>query len=494
MYSTKNKLVKVEEYTQLLSQLGNLLYTSNEIQIDSRQVSSGDIFCAYPGGSVDGRSFISNVTSKSPSVILYENPYDIDKDICSFGIKNLQQYVGVLAANKHDNPSQKMLTIGVTGTNGKTSISHWLNQAFNQINYKTAIIGTTGCGIYPDVVDLSATTPNPVTLQKLFTDFHEQKVNLVAMEVSSHALHQGRVNGVHFDSAIFTNLTQDHLDYHGTFEEYFKAKEQLFYWQGLKHAVINIDDEYGSKLYNSLVNDNNKELKIFSCGIDNQADIQAQNIKLTLNGMTFDLVFDNQTVSIQTKVIGLFNVYNLLAVFATLIAHNVSLAEIQVIAKNLTPVVGRMDAIIKPNQPLVVVDYAHTPDALEKALSTLKEIPHDKLYCVFGCGGNRDKTKRPLMGNVSFNYADFSYVTSDNPRSENPKDIIEEIVANANNQASFTQIENRKDAIVQALANAKSNDIVLIAGKGHETYQEIEGVKHHFSDFEIVNDYYDGKK
>lgn len=490
MYSIKNKLVNLNDFTQLQQQLGNLLYTCHEIQLDSRQVIENDIFCAYPGVSVDGRNFIPLVASNSPCAIIYDLPYECHVYAVSFGIQNLQQYVGMLAAYKYDTPSAKLLTIGVTGTNGKTSISHWLNQAFNQLEYTTAIIGTTGCGIYPDVVDLSATTPDPATLQKLFNRFYQSKVDLVAIEVSSHALHQGRVNGLVFDSAIFTNLTQDHLDYHGTMDEYFNAKKQLFFWHNLKYAIINIDDAYGQQLLDNLNSNNSASLQIITYAIDCHADLQASNIRLMLSGLVFDLHYQSKVIQIKTKVIGLFNVYNLLAVFASLVSHGVKLKQLPEIALNLTPVVGRMDALIYPNKPLVVIDYAHTPDALEKALTTLNEIEHRKLFCVFGCGGNRDKSKRSIMGEIAINKADYSYVTSDNPRFENPQDIINEITQGMSGKQNYEIVVNRHDAIIKALTMATAKDIVLIAGKGHETYQEIEGIKHYFNDAQLVKEFY----
>lgn len=485
MFSTKNKLIVDRDFSQLCEQLGLLLSKDHKIVIDSRKVFSGDIFCAYPGSIVDGRRFINNTLINNPAAIIMEDGIDIDINIPYFKIYNLMQYIGLLASKVANSPSQSLNVIGVTGTNGKTSVSHWLNQAFSFCGQKTAIIGTTGCGIYPDVIDYASTTPDPVTLQNLVNSFVEKEVNTLVMEVSSHALHQGRVNGILFDTAIFTNLTQDHLDYHHSMEEYYQAKKDLFYWHGLKNAIINVDDEYGFKLLSELKYDN-LDVEIISYGIDN-GDLHTRNINMSSSGVSFTLVYGMKTISIKAPIIGLFNISNLLSVFAGLICAGIDINEFPNIAKNLKPVVGRMDANILPNCPLTVVDYSHTPDALEKALISLKEVPHNKLYCVFGCGGNRDITKRSIMGAIATKLADHVIITNDNPRNEDPTKIIDDIVSGISSR-NYQIIPERGDAISYAIMNATPDDIVLIAGKGHENYQEVLGVKHHFSDLECRDD------
>lgn len=487
MLSTKNKLINLNEFSQLCKQLGLLLSKDHKIIMDSRKVNIGDIFCAYPGTLVDGRDYIANILDKNPAAIILESGRDIGTgDVPNFKIDNLMHYIGLLSAVVQEYPSNKMQVIGVTGTNGKTSISHWLNQALSICSQKTAIIGTTGCGIYPDIMDYASTTPDPVTLQSLVHDFSGKNVDILVMEVSSHALHQGRVNGMSFDIAIFTNLTQDHLDYHHTMEEYYQAKSDLFYWHGLKTAIINIDDEYGVRLSKEL-KQNIPELHIISYGITH-GDIFTKNIKMTLQGMNFTLVYNNNEVEIMVPILGEFNISNLLSVFATLLCNGVKFSELAGIASNLKPVVGRMDANIIKDTPLVVVDYSHTPDSLEKALLSLQEIPHKKLYCVFGCGGNRDKTKRSLMGKIASRLADNVIVTNDNSRNEDPSAIINEILTGIKTN-NYQVISDRKEAIETAIMNSDVEDIILIAGKGHEDYQEIAGVKHHFSDLEERDKY-----
>ncbi len=490
MFSHKSQIT-FTEIAQLESQLGLLLGKCNNLVIDSRKINSGDIFCAYPGTLNDGRDYIANAVAKNALAILWEPGIKFEYRVENYPLKNLMHNVGILASIKAGYPSRSFFNIAVTGTNGKTSISHWLNQAYTILGKKSAIIGTTGAGIYPNVSDFASTTPDPITLQRLMSDFKQNQVDVLAMEVSSHGLDQGRVNGVNFNSAIFTNLTQDHLDYHKTMENYFQAKAKLFYWDSLENAIINVDDEYGRRLYQELKLENRK-LNLVGYGINN-GDLKAENICLTNNGMDFDVVYQGKKVPIHANIVGRFNVYNLLSVIASLITTNVNLEEISEIINRLNPVAGRMDAAIIPGKPLVVVDYSHTPDSLQKGLETLLEIRGEgRLICVFGCGGNRDSSKRPIMGAIASEIADVAIVTTDNPRYEDPQSIINEIVAGIK-EPNYKVIIDRKEAILFAIRNAKPEDIVMVAGKGHEDYQEIKGVKFHFSDLEIVrellNDY-----
>ncbi len=486
MFSLKNNLLSDEIIAQHVNVLGILLANQGNLVIDSRKVNSGDVFCAYQGTANDGREYINSAIERGATAILYQPPYsDIQTKLENHPIENLMQLVGIFAAHKYNYPSKSIKNFAVTGTNGKTSITHWLNQAYTSLGYKTGIIGTTGAGIYPNLNDYASTTPDPVTLQQLLLKFKNAAVNVLAMEVSSHALHQGRVNGVNFDTAIFTNLTQDHLDYHLTMDNYFAAKEELFYWSGLKNAVINSDDPYGQRIITGLEN-SHSTANIISYGI-NSGDIRARDIKLSNRGCEFILTYAKEEAQIYAPVIGLFNIYNLLAVIASLLVDNINFSQIKDLIAQLKPVTGRMDAKIIDGKPLVVVDYAHTPDALEKALSTLNEIKgNGKLICVFGCGGNRDRSKRPLMGQAVAKYADKIIITTDNPRFEEPEAIIADILpAMADNKHYQVEIK-REEAIYTAINMAAPDDIILVAGKGHEPYQEIKGVKYSFSDLEIV--------
>lgn len=483
-----NSMVNFAIFTQIVNDLGNFL-SEYELEIDSRKVGPNSIFCAYPGFSNDGRQYIENAVDAGARAILYEAGIKPEIKVKNIEVEGLMYYVGLLAAHKYQNPSRKFYTVGVTGTNGKTSITHWLNQIHSKLGNKTAIIGTTGAGLYTQTMDYASTTPDPITVQKLLAGFVREKIDFLAMEVSSHSLYQGRVNGVAFKSAIFTNLSQDHLDYHKTMEEYYLAKRDLFYWHGLEHAIINMDDEYGRRLVAELNQDiisaRKYPLKIFTYGLSH-GDLRAHDLSITLSGMTFTLEYKNQNIPVEVGVIGRFNVYNILAVVGSLIVRGYELAQIIPFLGELKPVCGRMDTIIEKNRPLVVIDYAHTPDALLNTLKTLKDVEHNgKLYCVVGCGGNRDTAKRPLMGNVATSIADYTFITSDNPRYEEPEKIIEQIVAGVAN-TNYTVVVDRTEAINKAISRAIANDIILIAGKGHETYQEIKGVKHHFSDFEVA--------
>lgn len=490
MYSSKNQHINATELNKSLSKLTDLAF--DDLEIDSRKVKPGVAFCAYPGVSNDGRNFIDKALALGASAIIYEKPYLNKLTVASLETSNLMHQVGILAAAKYGNLQAKFPVIGVTGTNGKTSITHWIAQAFNNMKSRTALIGTTGSGIYPNIIDYESTTPDPITLQRLIKDFIHNDVKLMAMEVSSHALDQGRVNGITFDTAVFTNLTQDHLNYHHTMDNYFLAKEQLFYWSGLKNAIINADDEYGARLINEL-NRADNELKLISYGLHN-GNLQAKNVVMSIAGVNFDVIYNNEKImQVHSVAFGDFNVYNLLALIGVLLVKDISLTDIQQIVANLKPVTGRMDAVVAKDKPLVIIDYAHTPDALENVLQTLNQIKaNGKLYCVFGCGGDRDRAKRSVMGAIVQKFADVAIVTSDNPRSEDPEVIIHEVTSGMQKNKYLQQVD-RKKAIKTAVGLAKYGDVILIAGKGHETYQEIHGIKYPFSDMAIVQELLDVK-
>lgn len=486
MFSKLNTKITKEAVKDLLHKVDYLLKTHNEIFIDSRQVVPHSIFCAYPGTGSNGCDFIQSAIDKGADTIFWDDPKLHKIAVTNFLIPSLMHYVGILAAHKYAYPSRHFKLIGVTGTNGKTSITHWLNQAYNILGFKTAIIGTTGAGMYDAVEDYAMTTPDPITLQKLLANFLASKAGIVAMEVSSHALAQGRVNGANFLGAIFTNLTQDHLDYHKTMDNYFAAKTELFYWHGLKHVVINADDHYGQLLIKQL-NETKGGAELVSYGIEH-GDVKAANIQINLTGTKFVLQYGSQKIPVTVNTLGKFNVYNLLAVSSWLLVDGYTLSDIAAVLPKLAPVKGRMQTIKMANRPLVVIDYAHTPDALSNALQTLREVEHSgELYCVLGCGGDRDKSKRSMVGKVAISLADNVIITSDNPRTEDPFDIIRQISAGIPEGAKYKTIENRKEAIKYALTEAQAQDIILIAGKGHEDYQIIGKEKHHFSDYEVAH-------
>lgn len=456
---------------------------------DSREVRDGDVFLACQGEYTDGRDYIAAAIASGAEFILWDDAegfiWDSSWEIPNLAVPQLYARAGLVAAYLLDNPSTHLNAIGVTGTNGKTSITQWLAQAFDLLNLPCAIIGTVGNGFLGRLMETTHTTPDAVHIQHLLADFKAQGAKRVAVEVSSHGLDQFRVNGVEFRSAIFTNLTRDHLDYHGDMASYAVVKNRLFYWQSLKSAIINIDDISGIKLIKKLTADV-PQLQILGYGFSKQADICIKHFHTAVNGMqvTFATPWGESTVN--TRLLGRFNAQNLAATLAALCVEGHPLSSVAAILSQIKPATGRMDCLIEAGKPLVVVDYAHTPDALEKALQTLQEIKpaNSKLWCVFGCGGNRDKGKRSLMGKAAVDFADCVVVTSDNPRLEDPimiiKDILEAVIA-----PTLVEV-NREEAIKAVIKQAGINDIVLIAGKGHELYQDVGGEKSYFSDFDIA--------
>lgn len=455
---------------------------------DSRQVREGDVFVAYIGEYADGRNYIQAAIERGAQAVIYQADSDFrlpeNIPIPTVGIADLSTVAGSVAGFLYDNPSEKMDIIGITGTNGKTSISQWLAQAWGLLGKRCAVVGTVGNGFIDHLQESTHTTPDAVRLQTLLADFLAQQAQAVAIEVSSHGLHQHRVNGVAFDTAVFTNITRDHLDYHGTIAHYADSKKRLFNLPNLRHAIVNIDDEYG-RLW---IQEPNRQCTTqwISYGFSADADVQIDNFQAAFDGNRFVLHTPWGDCAIHTHLLGRFNAQNLAACVAVLAVHGFALSDIADIVPHIKPARGRMESLRAENAPLVVIDYAHTPDALEKALQTLQEskASHSRLWCVFGCGGNRDKGKRPLMGKIASDNADCVVITSDNPRLEDPQSIIDDILP-AVFQPAFVAISRQK-AIEYAICHAKIEDIVLIAGKGHETYQDIQGVKHHFDDAECA--------
>ncbi len=449
------------------------------ITADSRQVRPGSLFLAYPGDANDGRNYIGDAIKKGASAVIWDSEdfiWDANWDIENQAIKQLRLQAGSIASQFYHNPSEKLWMIGVTGTNGKTSITHWLSQCFNHLKRKTAVIGTLGNGLPNELSAASNTTPDAVLLQGMLADYLAQKAEIVAMEVSSHGLHQGRVRGTNFDVGVLSNLTRDHLDYHQTEAAYAAAKRKLFDEYDLKCAVLNADDAFGQAIADDL---KAAGTPVMTYGID-AGDVRATELQFEHTHFAFYALTPQGGAQVKANLIGRFNVYNVLAVLAVLLASSVSLNDAVEAISHIQSASGRMQQMGGGALPLVVVDYAHTPDALEKVLTTLKAQATAKLVCVFGCGGNRDAGKRALMGKVASEIADAVLVTSDNPRDEAPEAIIQAIVADM--RGNFAIEEDRAKAISISILAAKPNDIVLIAGKGHEDYQEIAGIKHPFSD------------
>ena len=470
-----------------LAQLGVQI---TDVVADSRKVNRGDVFLAFPGEFGDGRGHIAQAITAGARAVIWEREnytWDARWSVPNVGISGLRMLAGEIASKVYGEPSKQLWVIGVTGTNGKTSCAHWLAKVLTAQKMKTAVIGTLGNGFYGELSAATNTTPDPISLQRLLRDCLQQGAECIAMEVSSHGLAQGRVNGVAFDVALLTNLSRDHLDYHGDMESYARAKAGLFAWEGLKHAVVNLDDPFGVGLAETI---DQSKVNVVRYGFG-KGEVSGRNLRVSNEGLELEVQTAWGNGHIKSKLLGAFNASNLMGVLATLLVSNVPFEAALRELANVAPVMGRMERLGGGNKPLVIVDYAHTPDALEKVLTTLREVisgsanEQAKLICVFGCGGERDKGKRPMMGEVATRLADSVIVTSDNPRGEKARDIIDGILTGVG--ANYRVLEDRAEAIFQAVREARNGDIVLIAGKGHEQYQEINGVKLPFSDVEVAN-------
>ncbi len=464
------------------------------ITTDSREVVPGGLFVAYPGDAQDGRAYIQQAISTGAKGVLYEaesaesflQDWQTEDEIEHLAVSGLKQHAGEIGAVYYGEPTQRCQVIGVTGTNSKTTVTQWLAQAFTVAGQKSAVLCTLGYGRVNKLKPTRNTTPDAIVLQAMMAELVEEENQLVAMEVSSHGLVQDRVRGVHFDVAVFTNLSRDHLDYHQTMAAYGAAKRRLFEWDGLKQAVVNTDDAFGRTVAQSLIDSGQSVLTYgLSAGL-NGRHVRGEEVALTQSGLRLQIVTASARFEVAANVVGEFNALNILAVVATMLTQEIAHTEIQAAVAKLTPVAGRMQQLGGNGQPLVVVDYAHTPAALETVLKSLRLHCAEgaQLWCVFGCGGNRDKGKRALMGQAVSAFADKVVVTSDNPRDEAPMAIIQDIEDGLNG-AYWVEVD-REAAIKMAIQSAKPEDVVLIAGKGHETYQEIAGVKHAYSDVKVA--------
>ena len=458
------------------------------LALDSRQVQSGDAFFALRGTRGHGIEFVRGAVQRGASVVLAEAPVPAeleDPGVPVLWIDGLHAFVGEIASRFFGRPSEAMRVIGVTGTNGKTSTVQLLAQALEHLGHRAATIGTLGAGLHGQLQEGERTTPDAIAVQRLFAQCRREGATHMAMEVSSHALEQGRVAATAFEVAAFTNLTRDHLDYHGSMEAYGAAKARLFAWPGLKAAVINIDDAFGRQLVGKL-SPGVRAWRLSSAG-DAQADIEARDIVTSAEGVSFTLRTPWGERTIRSRLLGRFNVANLLTVIGCLGALGEAFERIVEAVEALQPVNGRMNRIGGLHGlPLVVVDYAHTPDALEQALTALRAHCRARLICVFGCGGERDAGKRPQMGEIAERLADVAIVTDDNPRGEDGDAIVAQILAGMARPQTATVQRDREAAIRAALTMARSGDVVLIAGKGHETYQEGAGGKRAFDDMAIA--------
>lgn len=451
------------------------------LSIDSRVIQPGDVFCAYQGAAFDGHDYVQTAIDQGAVLILSERAL-----LCSvptLAIPDLQARLSALADWFYDSPSKHLKVIGVTGTNGKTSTTHYLAQFLHLLGHKVAITGTVGNGVWGALSESTHSTPSAINLQRQLADFVAEGVEYAIIEVSSHALEQKRVADIHFISAVFTNLTQDHLDFHKTMEAYAAAKAQLFAWPNLKTVILNKDDPQ----HMTMVKGVKLQTKVYYYSITEHDDslTYADDLKLEAQGLGFRLHSFAGEALVKTQLLGNFNVSNLLAALTTLLSLNFSLSELAKLSILVHPVKGRMEVLRYPNLPLTVIDYAHTPDGLEKALMTLKAY-QKPIWVVFGCGGNRDAQKRPIMARIAEQLADQVIVTEDNSRMEHPEAIFADIFKGLTHKEKIQLIPKRAEAITYALTHAPKDAIVLLAGKGHETYLETQGQKLHFDERDVV--------
>lgn len=484
MNTSKDKSVRLADCLEWLAETDVADVSVSGVALDSRVIRPGFLFVAVQGLVVDGRDFIDQAIENGAKVVLKQASQQAVYSLANcwvIEVPELDKQVSVIAANFYGHPSRKLLTVGVTGTNGKTTVSQLIAQAFYELSQNSSVLGTAGNGVWPELNTATHTTPDAVNLQAFMAEYVEQGAQVLAMEVSSHGLDQGRTENVEFDVAVFTNLTRDHLDYHGSMEEYGRAKAKLFDVPSLKASVINLDDPFSSSL-----------LK-FAKGVvwtysqsNKDADVFCEDIELTSKGMQLAVSTPEGSALMTTRLVGHFNVSNVLSVVCVLLSQGIALSQVVELVSKFQPISGRMETFGEEKQPKVVVDYAHTGDALEKALMAVKEHCRGKLYCVFGCGGDRDRGKRPVMASIAEKFSDFVVLTNDNPRTEDPERIIDDVMSGFASPYLVLVEKDREKAIRLAVHQAKPGDWVLVAGKGHEDYQDIQGVKQPFSDVEKV--------
>lgn len=452
------------------------------LEMDSRQVKEGTVFFCVKGYTVDGHDYAKQAEERGAVAIIAERRLPVSIPVIV--VSDTKRAMAKLACHFYQNPTEKMHVIGVTGTNGKTTVTHLLEKIMQDASKKTGLIGTMYTKIGEEKYETRNTTPESLTLQHLFKLMVDAGVECAMMEVSSHALHQGRVRGCDFDVAVFTNLTPDHLDYHDSIEAYLYAKGLLFAQMGNtfrdKVAVLNVDDPASLELSRMTTAD------VVTYGITGQADVMATNIEMNAAGTTFTLSAFGEEVMISMHLIGMFSVYNALAAATAALVSGVSLEGIKNSLELVKGVAGRFETVDSGQDFTVIVDYAHTSDSLENVLKTITGFAKKRIFAVVGCGGDRDRTKRPVMARIATKYADLAIFTSDNPRSEDPQQIIKEMVAGVED-GKYEVIVDREMAIKKAVNNADPGDIIVIAGKGHETYQILNDKTIHFDDREVAS-------
>jgi len=461
------------------------------LSLDSRTVKARDVFFAYPGVMADGRQYIQAAIDKGAVAVIVESgesqSFDwSDLKVPVLMVDDLRRAVGDIAASFWGEPSELLTVVAVTGTNGKTSVTQMIAESIDSLGNKGAVIGTLGNGVLGQLKETKNTTPDALQIQQLLAGFVRENIGVVAMEASSHGLEQGRLLGTNIDIAVVTNITRDHLDYHGNMEAYQRAKAGLVMWPGVRQVILNADDAGVMALANYVAGD--VDVVTFSHN-SSVADIRAEEVVYSKRGLAFTLVTSRGQCHVKNQLVGEFNVSNLLAVAAVLHCQQYDIKNIALALNSISQVSGRMEEVGLSSSELsgvdlpgVIVDFAHTPDALEKALTALKPHCEGKLWCVFGCGGDRDKGKRSEMGAMAAKYADRMVITTDNPRSESASEIVKDIEDGIEIGAAYQVELDREEAVRCAVMNAANDDLILLAGKGHEDYQEVNGRKYPYSD------------
>ncbi|MGN5650769.1 UDP-N-acetylmuramoyl-L-alanyl-D-glutamate--2,6-diaminopimelate ligase [Bacillus sp. Brlt_9] len=462
---------------------GDVNVDIESLAYDSRKVDKASMFICITGKSLDGHRFLDKAIESGAAAILVEKDVEVsDKRIAVIKVHNSREIMSHLADRFYNEPSKDINMIGITGTNGKTSISFLVSEILQYVQRTVGVIGTIGIQVNNKTLDIektTPTTPDSLEMQMILNEMKRQEVSDVVMEVTSIAIDLNRVDHCGFNIGIFTNLTEDHLDYHETMENYKNAKKKLF--NMCETGIVNVDDPVGLEISETA------DATIITYAIDSKADIQAQNVQFTPTGSSFDLVLSDKVYHIKINLPGKFNVYNALAAISTALKLGVSIVDIKEALKGIRGAKGRFESVLSNRGFTAVVDYAHTPDALMNVLKTARQFNPNKIITVFGCGGDRDKTKRPIMGEISGELSDFTVITSDNPRTENPEQILKDIEQGVKrNTQQYTMIADRKGAIKEAISMASIGDIVIIAGKGHETYQVFNDQTIHFDDMEVV--------
>ena len=471
--------------------LGTMDRKIREIAYDSRKVGPDSLFVAIPGGNWDGSVFIKEAIARGASAFITQTPLDSlngldlgSRDVTALCVEDSRKALSIASANFYHRPSERLALTGITGTNGKTTTAYILEALFKEKGNRTGVIGTINYRYDEKIFPATVTTPESLDLNRMLQEMIEEKIDNCFLEVSSHALYQSRVHEMSFKAGIFTNLSRDHLDFHGDMNSYKNSKKKLFRDNRVLNSIFNIDDEVGREFAEEF------KTSAFTTGIDSNADFRAEDIVLTKSGCQFTLKTPFGTGEVQSNLLGRHSVHNLLSAGAGAMVQDVSLEQVQEAFRHIQPIPGRFEHIENNHGFSVLVDYAHTDDALSNAISAAKDFTEGRLIVVFGCGGDRDKGKRKAMGKAALSEADYSIITSDNPRTEDPEQIMDDILqgvpSSAHKGDDYAAITNREEAIEHAIQIADKNDLVLIAGKGHETYQVLGKQTIHFDDREIA--------